>query len=270
MVAEPESAVLRAGAELPPRELDARRTEIAVVVGNGLLSGLRGWFTGYLPALLLACLASPIVVVVIAFHDPTSALIAIITVPLIPLFMILIGLLHPGPCRGDPRRDHAPTSRTSSSICSPGCSTPRALGREDPTGRAWCIGSGHRGIAAPADHAGAADRLPVLDGAGTLATLSVALIAVAIGLAAGLRRDDVVRRARRADPRAGGVLAAAAGGGEAPRGAGRDGGGGQGLRGAGELPGHTDSMDSRSGGAVPRRPRDRWGRRTPSRVNPPG
>ncbi|MGW8654411.1 ABC transporter transmembrane domain-containing protein, partial [Nocardia salmonicida] len=95
VVAELETAVLRAGAELPPRELDVRRTEIAVVVGNGL-SGLRGWFTGYLPALLLACLVPPVVLVVIALHDPTSALIAVITVPLIPVFMVLIGLLTQG------------------------------------------------------------------------------------------------------------------------------------------------------------------------------
>ncbi|MGW4235145.1 ABC transporter transmembrane domain-containing protein [Streptomyces sp. NPDC004980] len=131
VVAELESAVLRAGAELPPRELDARRTEIAVVVGNGL-SGLRGWFTGYLPALLLACLVPPIVLVVIAFHDPTSAMIAIITVPLIPVFMILIGLLT----QGRAEATLAATTRLSDQLLDlfAGMPTLRALGREGPDG----------------------------------------------------------------------------------------------------------------------------------------
>ncbi|UGT58621.1 thiol reductant ABC exporter subunit CydD [Nocardia asteroides] len=180
VVAELESSVLRAGAELPPRELDARRTELAVVIGDGL-SGLRGWFTGYLPALLLACLVPPIVLVVIAFHDPTSALIAVITVPLIPLFMVLIGLLT----QGRAEATLAATTRLSDQLLDlfAGMPTLRALGREGPTGptmvdQVRALGDSLRQRTMRALRIAFLSSM-VLE---SLATLSVALIAVAIGL----------------------------------------------------------------------------------------
>ncbi|MFI8977539.1 thiol reductant ABC exporter subunit CydD [Nocardia asteroides] len=180
VVAELESAVLRAGAELSPRALDARRTELAVVVGNGL-SGLRGWFTGYLPALLLACLVPPIVLVVIGFHDPTSAMIAIITVPLIPVFMILIGLLT----QGRAEATLAATTRLSDQLLDlfAGMPTLRALGREGSSGpsmvnQVQALGDSLRQRTMRALRIAFLSSM-VLE---SLATLSVALIAVAIGL----------------------------------------------------------------------------------------
>ncbi|MEV0547594.1 thiol reductant ABC exporter subunit CydD [Nocardia salmonicida] len=180
VVAELETAVLRAGAELPPRELDVRRTEIAVVVGNGL-SGLRGWFTGYLPALLLACLVPPVVLVVIALHDPTSALIAVITVPLIPVFMVLIGLLT----QGRAEATLAATTRLSDQILDlfAGMPTLRALGREGAGGpsmvnQVQALGDSLRQRTMRALRIAFLSSM-VLE---SLATLSVALIAVAIGL----------------------------------------------------------------------------------------
>ncbi|MEV6361980.1 thiol reductant ABC exporter subunit CydD [Nocardia asteroides] len=180
VVAELESAVLRAGAELSPRALDTRRTELAVVVGNGL-SGLRGWFTGYLPALLLACLVPPIVLVVIGFHDPTSAMIAIITVPLIPVFMILIGLLT----QGRAEATLAATTRLSDQLLDlfAGMPTLRALGREGSSGpsmvnQVQALGDSLRQRTMRALRIAFLSSM-VLE---SLATLSVALIAVAIGL----------------------------------------------------------------------------------------
>ncbi|WP_435827915.1 thiol reductant ABC exporter subunit CydD [Nocardia fluminea] len=180
VVAELETAVLRAGAELPPRELDTRRTEIAVVVGNGL-SGLRGWFTGYLPALLLACLVPPVVLVVIALHDRTSALIAVITVPLIPMFMVLIGLLT----QGRAEATLAATTRLSDQILDlfAGMPTLRALGREGAggpsmTNQVQALGDSLRQRTMRALRIAFLSSM-VLE---SLATLSVALIAVAIGL----------------------------------------------------------------------------------------
>ncbi|MFD4461927.1 thiol reductant ABC exporter subunit CydD [Nocardia sp. NPDC058480] len=180
VVAELETAVLRAGAELPPRELDARRTEIAVVVGNGL-SGLRGWFTGYLPALLLACLVPPVVLVVIALHDPTSALIAVITVPLIPVFMVLIGLLT----QGRAEATLAATTRLSDQILDlfAGMPTLRALGREG--GGAPSMANQVRALGdSLRQRTMRALRIAFLSSMvlESLATLSVALIAVTIGL----------------------------------------------------------------------------------------
>ncbi|GAB4582896.1 hypothetical protein Ntsu_07280 [Nocardia sp. IFM 10818] len=127
VVAELETAVLRTGAELPPRELESRRTELAVVIGSGL-SGLRAYLAGYLPALLLACLVPPIVLAVIAAHDWISGVIIVITLPLIPIFMILIGLLT----QGRAKDTLAATTRLSDQLLDlfAGMPTLRALGRE--------------------------------------------------------------------------------------------------------------------------------------------
>ncbi|WP_327148573.1 thiol reductant ABC exporter subunit CydD [Nocardia sp. NBC_01329] len=185
VVAELEQAVLAAGAELPPRELESRRTELAVVVGSGL-NGLRAYLTGYVPALLLAVLVPPVVLTVIAVHDLTSAVIVLITLPLIPAFMILIGLLT----EGRARETLAATTRLSDQLLDlfAGMPTLRALGRE--TGAATDIPgrtmSGRvRGLGeALHRRTMSALRLAFLSSMvlELLATLSVALVAVAIGM----------------------------------------------------------------------------------------
>ncbi|MEU2031580.1 ABC transporter ATP-binding protein/permease [Nocardia amamiensis] len=204
VVAELETAVLAAGARLSPRELETRRTELAVVVGAGL-SGLRGYLVGYVPALLLAALVPPIVLAVIATHDLTSGVIVVITLPLIPVFMILIGLLT----QGRAEATLAATTRLSDQLLDlfAGMPTLRALGRE----------TGEAEAAPEPSHAEPADSGPLGGAAGRvhtmqhrvrdlgdalrlrtmralriaflssmvlelLATLSVALIAVSIGL----------------------------------------------------------------------------------------
>ncbi|MEU1962133.1 ATP-binding cassette domain-containing protein [Nocardia sp. NPDC019304] len=189
VVAELEGAVLGAGARLSPRELDARRTELAVVVGTGL-SGLRGYLVGYLPALLLAVLVPPIVLAVIAAHDPASGVIVVITLPLIPIFMILIGLLT----QGRAEATLAATTRLSDQLLDlfAGMPTLRALGREsgeaapDQRGepgrtmqhRVRALGDALR------ERTMRALRMAFLSSMvlELLATLSVALIAVSIGL----------------------------------------------------------------------------------------
>ncbi|MGW0051608.1 thiol reductant ABC exporter subunit CydD [Nocardia nova] len=127
VVAELENSVLAAGAALPPRELDRRRTELAVVVGDGL-GGLRAYLIGYLPALLLAVLVPPVVLAVIAVHDLTAAIIILVTLPLIPIFMILIGLMT----QGRAADALAATTRLSDQMLDlfAGMPTLRALGRE--------------------------------------------------------------------------------------------------------------------------------------------
>lgn len=180
VVAELEQAVLTAAAQLPPRESDARRTELAVIVGSGL-HGLRAWFTGYLPALLLACLVPPVVMIAIGLADPASALIAVVTVPLIPVFMVLIGLLTQG--RAEATLTAA--TRLSDQLLDlfTGMPTLRALGRETPAGpsmagRVRALGDQLR------QRTMAALRMAFLSSMvlELLATLSVAVIAVAIGM----------------------------------------------------------------------------------------
>ncbi|MEU2043111.1 ABC transporter ATP-binding protein/permease [Nocardia niwae] len=194
VVAELEGAVLASCARLSPRELDTRRTELAVVVGSGL-SGLRGYLVGYLPALLLAVLVPPVVLAVIAAHDLTSGVIAVITLPLIPIFMVLIGLLTEGRAEAT----LAATTRLSDQLLDlfAGMPTLRALGRETGDAKAATRGeeesAGHpRTMQHRVRDLGDALRQRTMRALRMaflssmvlelLATLSVALIAVSIGL----------------------------------------------------------------------------------------
>ncbi|MGY2112561.1 thiol reductant ABC exporter subunit CydD [Nocardia gipuzkoensis] len=194
VVAELESAVLGAGARLSPRELDTRRTELAVVVGTGL-SGLRGYLVGYVPALLLAVLVPPIVLAVIAAHDLTSGVIVVITLPLIPIFMILIGLLT----QGRAEATLAATTRLSDQLLDlfAGMPTLRALGRETGVAEPETLSQGGGAAHARTMQHRVRDlgdalrqrtmralRMAFLSSMvlEMLATLSVALIAVSIGL----------------------------------------------------------------------------------------
>lgn len=188
VVAELETAALAAGAQLPPRELESRRTELAVVVGSGL-SGLRAYLAGYLPALLLAALVPPVVLAVIAVHDWVSGLIIFVTLPLIPIFMILIGLLTQGKSAGT----LAATTRLSDQLLDlfAGMPTLRALGRETGRGGGGAADSPHS-MAGRVRELGdvlhrrtmSALRLAFLSSMvlEMLATLCVALVAVSIGM----------------------------------------------------------------------------------------
>lgn len=91
VIADLSRSVLAATTALPPRQFARRRDDAAILVTRGL-DGLRTYFTAYLPALLAAVLLTPATVAVIAWYDWRSALIVSIALPLIPVFMILIGL----------------------------------------------------------------------------------------------------------------------------------------------------------------------------------
>jgi ATP-binding cassette subfamily C protein CydD len=91
VIADLSEQVLTAATALPPRDLAAHRDDAAVVITRGL-DGLRVYFTGYLPSLFQAAVLTPATVVVIALYDWRSAVIVVIALPLIPVFMILIGM----------------------------------------------------------------------------------------------------------------------------------------------------------------------------------
>jgi ATP-binding cassette, subfamily C, bacterial CydCD len=63
---------------------------LAAVLTSGL-DALWPWFAGYLPSLVLGVVMPPLVIVVMALVDPASALVALITLPLIPVLGALIG-----------------------------------------------------------------------------------------------------------------------------------------------------------------------------------
>ncbi|MER3393475.1 MAG: ABC transporter transmembrane domain-containing protein, partial [Microcella pacifica] len=64
---------------------------IATLIGQGL-DALDGYVGRYLPQLILTAVATPLVVLALLTADLATGIAVILTLPLIPLFMILIGL----------------------------------------------------------------------------------------------------------------------------------------------------------------------------------
>jgi ATP-binding cassette subfamily C protein CydD len=65
-------------------------TRVTTTVSTGL-DALDGYFTKYLPQLIMTVIATPIVVGVLLLLDLPTGIIVIITLPIIPVFMVLIG-----------------------------------------------------------------------------------------------------------------------------------------------------------------------------------
>ncbi|WP_072687085.1 thiol reductant ABC exporter subunit CydD [Rhodococcus marinonascens] len=176
VVAELRGEVLGVATRMQPRELDPRRDEIATVLTRGI-DGLLPYLIGYLPALVLAATLTPATLVVIAFQDLTSAAIIFVTLPLIPIFMILIGLLT----KGKAAKTLTAMTTLSSQLLDllAGLPTLRALGREQgPAMRIRELGDAHRRTTMSALRVAFLSSM-VLE---LLATLCVALVAVSIGL----------------------------------------------------------------------------------------
>ncbi|WP_223622479.1 thiol reductant ABC exporter subunit CydD [Microbacterium sp. EST19A] len=86
------SGLIAAVGRLGPGWLAQRnQTELAVTAGHGL-EALDAYFARYIPQLVLTVIATPVIVAVMWWQDWPSGLTAIITLPLIPLFLILIGM----------------------------------------------------------------------------------------------------------------------------------------------------------------------------------
>jgi ATP-binding cassette, subfamily C, bacterial CydD len=176
VIADLNRQVLEAVTGRQPNELAAQRDDAAVVVTSGL-DGLRPYFTDYLPTLMLAAILTPATVAAIAFYDLKSAVLVVITLPLIPVFMVLIGL--------------ATAERSASALAAmttlqarlldliAGIPTLRALGRaRGPEHRIAELSAAHRRSAMATLRIAFLSAL-VLE---LLATLGVALVAVGIGL----------------------------------------------------------------------------------------
>ncbi len=88
---ELRSELLRHTVRLGPAWLARQRAgHLATVAAQGI-EALDGYFAQYLPALLSASVLPATVLVVIATQDPLSAAIIVVTLPLIPLFGMLVG-----------------------------------------------------------------------------------------------------------------------------------------------------------------------------------
>jgi ATP-binding cassette subfamily C protein CydD len=176
VIAEFNERVLTTVCALPPAELAAKRDDAAVLATRGL-DGLRPYFTRYLPAVILAGLLTPAAVVVMACYDVRSAVIVLIALPLVPLFMVLIGLVTAERSAASLTAMTTLQSRLLDLIA--GIPTLRALGRADgPAHRIAELAAAHRRSTMATLRITFLSAL-VLE---LLATLGVALVAVSVGL----------------------------------------------------------------------------------------
>ncbi len=161
---------------LGPRWLASGEAPAVTVLATRGLDGLLPYFTRYLPSLLTAATVTPIAVVVILRLDLTSALLVLGTLPLVPIFMTLIGRLT----ESNSARHLATMVRLGSQTLDliAGLPTLKALGRSrGPADRIRELGDAHRRAAM------GSLRVAFLSGMvlELLTTLSVALIAVSMG-----------------------------------------------------------------------------------------
>lgn len=85
------SQVVAHAAELGPALPEGGRAEVATLAGEGL-DGLDAYFSRYLPQLVLAAVVPAMVIVRLLTADLTAAVTVMLTVPLIPVFMVLVGM----------------------------------------------------------------------------------------------------------------------------------------------------------------------------------
>jgi ATP-binding cassette subfamily C protein CydD len=176
VIAELAGRVLRTVSTLPPRQLAAQRDSAAALITRGL-DGLRPYFTAYLPSLFLAGILTPAAVVAIAVYDMPSAIIVLIALPLIPIFMVLIGLLTRERSAASLAAMTTLQSRLLDLVA--GIPTLRALNRvRGSAERIAELGAAHRRSAMATLRIAFLSAL-VLE---LLATLGVALVAVGVGL----------------------------------------------------------------------------------------
>ena len=167
---------LDAAARIPERRLADRRAEWTTVLTRGL-DGLRPYLIDYVPSLLLAATVTPAALAVVAWFDPLSAVVVAVTLPTIPVFMILIGRLTEGRSRRTLDATAALAGRQLDLLA--GVPTLRALGRErGPEARVAELGDRHRRTTMRALRTAFLSSM-VLE---LLASLGVALVAVTIGL----------------------------------------------------------------------------------------
>lgn len=150
--------------------------ELAVLATRGL-DALDGYLTRYLPQLLLAATLTPAVLAVIWWEDTVAGITVAVTLPLIPLFMALVGLTTQAAADRSLRTLQRLGAQVLDLIA--GLATLRALGRaKAPVERVRAVGEAYRRTTMRTLRSAFLSAL-VLE---TLTTLSVALVAVGIGL----------------------------------------------------------------------------------------
>ncbi|EEI17283.1 ABC transporter ATP-binding protein/permease [Corynebacterium lipophiloflavum] len=172
---------LRAKALAALRRRDPRRVQEESAHWREVLTdgteNFRPYLNQFLPSLVAAALATPAALVVVLVADPVSGILALVTVPLIPAFMVLIGKLT----AAHTRRRLEVTSALGGQLADllSGSLTLRVLGAtHQPSRQLRSTGRRHEKATM------SVLRLAFLSSFALefLATLAVALVAVSIGL----------------------------------------------------------------------------------------
>lgn len=175
-IGELRDTLVRKAEALGPRWRARNGAETATLVSRGL-DDLAPYFVKFLPQLVLVSTVTPLALFTILLLDFWSALIAALTIPLIPIFMILIGRFT----QDSTTIKLAAMERLGAQLLDlmSGLPTLRALGREKgPNAHLKDLG------AANTQATMATLRIAFLSGGALefLATLSVALVAVEVGM----------------------------------------------------------------------------------------
>ncbi len=177
VVADLRHQVTGRAVALGPAYLDsATRTSVTTLVTDGL-EALRPYLSKYLPQLLMTALVTPALLVVVLTQDLISAVTIAVTIPLVPLFMALVGWMT----QATAARRLVTMQRLGSQVLDllAGLPTLVALGREHgPAARVRELGEAHRKATTATLRTAFLSAL-VLE---LLTTLSVALVAVGVGL----------------------------------------------------------------------------------------
>ncbi len=150
--------------------------EVATLVTRGI-DGLDGYFARYLPQLVLAVIVPCAILLTLAGQDLLSALIVAVTIPLIPVFMILIGLYTKGQVERQWRTLAAVSTHVLDLI--EGLPTLKIFGRaKEQAAAIRAMGDDYRSATVAVLRVSFLSSLTLE----LLATLSIALVAVSVGL----------------------------------------------------------------------------------------
>ena len=175
-VRELRGRVVDASVTLGPRWRATKGAETTTLLSTGL-EDLRPYFVSFLPQLVLVCTVTPAALGVILLLDFWSAFIALLVIPLIPIFMILIGRFT----QAASEDKLASMKRLTAQLLDlmSGLPTLRGLGREKaPRTHLHALGGANTKATM------ATLRVAFLSGGVLefLTTLSVALVAVEVGM----------------------------------------------------------------------------------------
>ena len=174
-IADLRGQVLARAGALGPRWLASKTTSIVTFTTRGL-DDLEPYFVKYLPQLLLTATVTPASLIVILLLDWPSAILIVFCLPIIPIFMILIGKMT----ENTSQKKLAAMASLGDQVLDliAGLPTLKALGRErGPAKRVDELGKSYT------ETTMAALRIAFLSGTVLefLATLSTALVAVEVG-----------------------------------------------------------------------------------------